>query len=49
MSLSAEYGLRCIYLSGEVVDDREVYRHERKESNFYITGDNVKFGISVYF
>jgi hypothetical protein len=49
MSLSAEYGLRCIYLSGEVVDDREVYRHERNESNFYITGDNVKFGISVYF
>lgn len=49
MSLSAEYGLRFIYLSGEVVDDREVYRQERNENTFYVTGDNVKFGITVYF
>ena len=49
MSLSAEYGLRFIYLSGEIVDDREVYRQERNENTFYITGDNVKFGITVYF
>jgi len=49
MSLSAEYGLRFIYLSGEVVDDRQIYRQERNEHNFYISGNNVKFGITVYF
>lgn len=49
MSLSAEYGLRFIYLSREVTDDREAYREKSDEDYYRISGSNVKFGLTVYF
>ncbi len=49
MSLSAEYGLRFIYTSHESTDDNKVFRQERNEDSYIITGNHVKFGITVYF
>lgn len=49
MSLSAEYGMKFYYSSseGETKDDNVEATFDEK--SFYITGDNINFGITVYF
>ena len=49
MSLSAEYGIKFMYRSNEVLDKVGVIKRELTETNFRITANSVNFGLSVYF
>ena len=49
MSLSAEYGIKFSYRYREDNFNDDVTKGESNIQSFYITDNNVKFGISVYF
>ncbi|MEE9450485.1 MAG: hypothetical protein V3V72_10580 [Ignavibacteriaceae bacterium] len=52
MSLSAEYGLKFIYTSSEekrVSNSTYETTDESKLKTFFITGNHINFGITVYF
>ena len=49
MSLSGEYGLRFAYRSLETTIKDEKRDSKSNTNSYYLTGNQVKFGIAVYF
>ena len=49
MSLSAEYGLKFSYRSSEDNFSDDVTEATANINSFFVSDNNIKFGITVYF